>query len=73
MITLHDIFLGEVTLNPLHINFMRKNYSKKRQIRDAQTFLIYYPPDQNAVQYYLKESIADIITHPNTTGSRTNP
>ena len=73
MITLNDIFLGKVTLNPLHINFMRKSYSRKRQVRDAQTILIYCLPDQHATKYYVKESITEIISNPNTTGNKNNP
>lgn len=54
MITLNDIFLGKVTLNPVHINFMRKNCSRKRQARDAQTILTYCLPHQHAIKYYVK-------------------
>jgi len=70
MITLNDIFLGKVTLNPVHINFMRKSYSRKRQVRDAQTIVIYCLPDQHATKYHVKESIAEIITNTITTGSK---
>lgn len=73
MITLKDIFLGKVILNPLHINFMRKSYSRKREVRDAQTILIYCPPDQHATKYYIKESIADIINYATTIGNKNNP
>ena len=71
MITLNDIFLGKVTLNPLHINFMRKSYSRKLEVRDAQTLLIYCLPDQHAIKYYVKESIAEIINNAHTTGNKT--
>lgn len=50
MIALNDIFLGKVILNPVHINFMRKSYSRKRQVRDAQTIVIYCLPDQHATK-----------------------
>lgn len=73
MITLNDIFLGKVTLNPMHINFMRKSYSRKRQVRHAQTLLIYCLPDQHATKYYVKESIAEIITNATTIGNKNNP